>query len=207
MSIEIDKTVYLIGLGAGSVIRAAYSRGLKRARAVKEVRAPLDTLLLLLASAGLLVLPLIYVFTPWLRFADYERPGWLVYLGAIVFAGALWLLFRSHADLGENWSPTLRIVEGQSLVTGGVYSRIRHPMYAAHLIWGVAQALLLANWIAGPSLIVFCIPLYITRVGREEEMLCERFGDKYRRYMMSTGRIIPRITRQTNGPGGLGKEG
>ena len=35
--------------------------------------------------------------------------------------------------------------------------------------------------------------LYLFRVGREEEMLLETFGDEYRDYMRRTGRVIPRL--------------
>jgi len=77
-------------------------------------------------------------------------------------------------------------------VTTGVYEWVRHPMYAAHLLWAAAQLLLLQNWIAGPSFLVASIPLYVARIPREEEMMLEEFGDEYRRYAERTGRFLPR---------------
>ena len=65
-----------------------------------------------LTSLGLLILPLIYVLTPWLDFADYHLPDWAGWLGMIVFAGELWILWRSHVDLGRNFSPELEIFKG-----------------------------------------------------------------------------------------------
>lgn len=56
----------------------------------------------------------------------------------MTFAVALWLLWRSHADLGRSWMGTLAIKEKHALVTQGVYRHIRHPMYAAHWLWGIA---------------------------------------------------------------------
>jgi protein-S-isoprenylcysteine O-methyltransferase Ste14 len=35
------------------------------------------------------------------------------------------------------------------LVREGVYRSVRHPMYASERLWGIAQALLLQNWVAG----------------------------------------------------------
>ena len=67
---------------------------------------------------------------------------------------------------GENWSPDLEIREQHTLVTEGVYRHIRHPMYAAHWLWGLGQALLLQNWIAGPSTLVALLPMYLVRVPR-----------------------------------------
>jgi len=39
-------------------------------------------------------------------------------------------------------------------------------MGAAHLLWAVAQLLLLQNWIAGPAFLVASIPLYVARMPR-----------------------------------------
>jgi len=50
---------------------------------------------------------------------------------------------RTHKDLGRNWSVTLEVREQHALVTNGVYSRVRHPMYSAFWLWALAQALLL----------------------------------------------------------------
>jgi protein-S-isoprenylcysteine O-methyltransferase Ste14 len=198
MANDIDKIIYLAGLIVGSIIRGFYTRGYRHRKAIEEQRTLADTVLLVLTSTGLLLLPLVYVFTPWLGFADFNvgyAAAWTTIAGAIVFAAALWLLFRSHADLAKNWSPVLRIIEGHELVTSGIYRRIRHPMYAAHALWGVAQALLLKNWIAGPSMLVFFIPLYLLRVPLEERMMLERFGDEYMSYMRRTGRLIPRLRK------------
>jgi protein-S-isoprenylcysteine O-methyltransferase Ste14 len=151
-----------------------------------------DGVLLGFAGSGL-CLPLIYLFTPWLDFADYDLPGWLGWIGTVVFAGAIVLLWRSHADLGRNWSPTLQIRPEHSLITHGIYRHIRHPMYSAHLLWAIAQGLLLANWLAGWIFFVTSLPLYLYRVPREEQMMLDQFGDDYRHYKIRTGSMILRF--------------
>jgi len=138
---------------------------------------------------------ILYVLTPWFDFADYRLPVWSGPVGIGVFAAALLLLWRSHADLGRNWSVTLQIREGHSLVTRGVYRYVRHPMYAAHWLWGIGQALLLQNWIAGPPVLVVFLALCLLRIPREEGMMLDHFGQEYRRYMARTGRFIPRLWR------------
>lgn len=143
-------------------------------------------------SLGMLVLPLIYTFTPWLRFADYHLPAVWIWLGIVIYLAGQWLIFRSHVDLGQNWSATLEIRQGHSLVTQGVYRTIRHPMYAGHWLWGVAQSLLLQNWLVGFSMLVCLLPMYLIRTPREEQMMLDEFGAEYREYMKHTGRIIPR---------------
>ncbi len=193
MTAAIFKFCYVIGLIVGSVIRGVYMRPYRSRSNKTAQKIDLDRLLITLSSLGLLFLPLIYLLTPWLDFADYYLPLWLGWLGAVVFTAALWLLWRSHVDLGQNFSPELEILEGHALVTHGVYKHIRHPMYAAHWLWGIAQALLLQNWIAGLSMLVTLAPLYYVRVPREEQMMLEHFGDEYQTYMERTGRVIPRV--------------
>lgn len=151
----------------------------------------------LLASLwGLAILiPVAHVFTRWLSFADYGLPPWAGWIGIIIFAVALWLLQRSHADLGQNWRMTTELREEHRLITGGISQYIRHPMYSAHWLGGIAQVLLIHNWISGPASLVIIIPIYVLRVRREERMMLEKFGEEYRRYMKRTGRIMPRLSR------------
>ena len=150
--------------------------------------------IILLCAAGIaMVLPLFFIFTSWLDFADYHLPVWLSWIGVAVFAKALLFLWRSHADLGRNWSATLQIKQQHSLVTHGIYRYILHPMYAAHLLWAFAQGLLLANWLAGWAFLVVFIPLYLIRAPKEEQMMLEQFDEQYRKYISRTGRIFPRF--------------
>jgi protein-S-isoprenylcysteine O-methyltransferase Ste14 len=66
-------------------------------------------------------------------------------------------------------------------------------MYTAFWLWAIAQACLLPNWVAGFAGIVGFGTLFFGRVGREEQMMIETFGDDYRQYMSKTYRIIPLI--------------
>ncbi len=109
-------------------------------------------------------------------------------------AAALWLFWRSHADLGPNWSVTLELRKGHQLVQRGVYRSIRHPMYASIWLFSMGQGLLLDNWLAGWSALASFAPLYFVRTPREEQMMCEFFGQEYRDYMRQTGRLLPRLS-------------
>ena len=55
----------------------------------------------------------------------------------------------------------------------------------------VAQILLLPNWVAGPAGLIGIGVLFFYRVGREESLMTETFGDQYRAYMRRTARIVP----------------
>ncbi|SFJ19442.1 protein-S-isoprenylcysteine O-methyltransferase [Thermoflavimicrobium dichotomicum] len=186
------KIIYFTGLVIMSIIRAPFSRQTKTNQIVDSRKTTLEIFLLSLMSVGMLVIPLIYVFTPLLSFADYQLPSWAGWIGVVVSFVALWLFWRSHSDLGRNWSPTLELRKGHQLITSGVYKYVRHPMYAASLMWGVAQVLLLHNWIAGWSPLLSLMLMYFLRVSREEQMMLDQFGEEYQSYMNRTGRIIPR---------------
>ena len=55
---------------------------------------------------AMMLLPLLHLATPLLAFADYRLPDWATAVGAVLQIPYLWLFWRSHADLGRNWSPT-----------------------------------------------------------------------------------------------------
>jgi protein-S-isoprenylcysteine O-methyltransferase Ste14 len=62
-------------------------------------------------------------------------------------------------------------------------------------LWGVAQVLLLQNWIAGLATLIFFGIVYFRRVPREEQMMIDNFGDEYRAYIQQTGRVFPKLDK------------
>ena len=154
---------------------------------------PLDIALDMVAFLGWQVVPLIFAFSPRLTFGDFDLPAWCGWGGTLLLTFSIWLFGRAYADLGKSWSPKIDITEKQKLVTDGVYTHIRHPVYAAMWLWAIAQPLLMENWIAGFALAACFLPLYLIRVPREEKMMLENFGETYQAYMQRTGRILPRL--------------
>jgi len=185
--------VFFVGFLAYLRIRGVYAHRTKHEPKTHRQIDGLEKVLLIAVIASSLLLPLLYLFTPLLSFADYELPAAFRWLGAAVMISALWLFWRSHADLGQNWSVSLEIRKQHTLVKHGVYRLIRHPMYAAIWLFSIAQALLLANWLAGWSAVVPFAVMYFLRTPREERMMCQFFGQEYEDYMRQTGRLFPRI--------------
>ncbi len=139
------------------------------------------------------VLPFLDLMTGMFHFADYRLPVWATDIGAVLQIPSLWLFWRSHRDLGRNWSPGLEVREDHGLVTQGIYARIRHPMYAAIWLSSLAQPLLIHNFVAGALVIPAFALMSMLRIPREEAMMRERFGMAYRDYTSHTGRFIPKI--------------
>jgi protein-S-isoprenylcysteine O-methyltransferase Ste14 len=169
---------------------------MRRARRQKtrvDRRSTLDISLLVLCTVGLVVLPILWRLHAFNGFADRGQGIIPLILGLLTGVAFLWLFRRSHKDLGKNWSVTLEVREGHQLVTQGVYAHVRHPMYASFLLWGVTQALLIPNWIAGFAGLAAVLALYAVRQSREEAMMRDTFGAEYDAYSARTKRLIPGI--------------
>lgn len=164
-----------------------------RANVVVEARKDAAEIVLLVGMfATMMVLPLIHLATGLFGFADYALPVWAIWLGALVQLPFLWLFWRSHADLGRNWSPGLEVRDEHELVTGGVYGRMRHPMYAAIWLSALAQPLLIHNWIGGFLVIPAFAAMWFIRVPKEEAMMQARFGETWDAYCARAGRLLPK---------------
>ena len=188
----IAKAVILAASVAMVIIRAPHGKRSRGVKVVKSRRGPLETVLLALAWLSFFV-PLAWIATPLLAFADYPLRPLPLAAGIVCLAASLWLFARSHADLGTNWSITLEVREEHRLITNGIYRRIRHPMYSALLLYSLGQALALPNWIAGPSYGVAMLLLIALRLGPEERMMREAFGSEYEAYGRRTKRLIPGV--------------
>jgi protein-S-isoprenylcysteine O-methyltransferase Ste14 len=174
------------------VIRAPHGQRSRGVKVAKSGKGPLEIALLSFAWLGFFI-PLLWVATSWLAFADYPLNAIPFGAGVAGLAVGLWFFHRSHADLGTNWSITLEVREKHRLVTEGIYRRIRHPMYMALFLYSVGQALALPNWVAGPSYLVAFGLLFALRLGPEERMMRAEFGADYDAYVARTKRIIPGI--------------
>lgn len=164
-----------------------------RANVIVGARKGLDERLLLLGMfATMMALPLLHLATGIFAFAEYELPAWATWTGTLLQIPFLWLFWRSHADLGRNWSPGLEVRKEHQLITAGVYQRIRHPMYAAIWIAVLTQPLLVHNWIAGALVIPAFTAMWFIRVPSEEAMMRAEFGTAYDDYCQRAGRLIPR---------------
>lgn len=185
--------VWFAGIVAWFVIRYPFQRRARRQGVKRSTGGTLDRTLLVIAALGQFLVPLIYVLSRQPAFADYGFWPLQAWLGVAVMIGALVLFRVTHKQLGRNWSVTLETREDHKLVTDGLYRYVRHPMYSSFFMLALAQALLIQNWIAGPVGLVALGLLFFLRVGREERLMIETFGEEYRAYMKGTARIIPGV--------------
>ena len=186
------KAVILVGIVAMLAIRAPHGRRSRTTRVVQSRKGSLEIVLLAIAWIAFLI-PILWIATPWFAFAEFQLYPAPFLAGSLFLALGLWLFYRSHSDLGANWSVTLEIREAHRLVTDGVYGRVRHPMYSAFLLYGLGQAIVIPNWIAGPAYAVAMVLLCAFRLGPEEALMREHFKGAYDAYASRTKRLIPGV--------------
>ena len=176
----IAKSVILVASVVMVVIRAPHgcrSRGVKVARSCKGLR---EVALLTLAWMGFLV-PLIRIVSPLFSFAeDRFVPG----RSAPESCASPGASVAPPFTLGPgqwNCLVTLELRENHRLITQGVYRHVRHPMDAALFLYSIGQALMLPNWVVGPSYLVAFGILFALRIGAEERMTLEASATNTRR--------------------------
>ena len=192
MSPWFGKAIILASSIVMVIIRAPHGRRSRGVKVVRSGRGALEIVLLTFAWLAFFA-PLVWVAAPVFAFADYSLRPLSLLAGAVCLAVGLWLFARAHADLGTNWSITLEVREEHQLVTHGIYRAVRHPMYSALLLYSIGQALVIPNWIAGPSYGVAMTLLFAFRLGPEERMMLEAFGKDYEAYLERTKRLVPGI--------------
>ena len=191
MTATISKFIWLAFQIAWVLLRQSPGRRSRKTPVRYSGRDTREFVLMAISFTGLGVVPFIYAVSGFPRFADYPLVPVLSYLGIAVDLVSLWMFYRTHRDLGQNWSVSLDLRERHTLVTTGVYAFVRHPMYSGFWLMALAQFLLLPNWVAGPAGLVGFGTLFFGRVRREEEMMISAFGDEYRAYMRRTARVLP----------------
>lgn len=192
MSLVIAGKVAWVVMAIGwYVLRWPFQRRARRLRIADDRASVAERLRLSISLTGLGIVPFIYVVSGEPRFASYTPHPLLFALGLVAALGALALFRLTHKALGRMWSVSLQLKEGHRLVTTGIYRHVRHPMYSAFWLMAIAQALLLPNWIAGPAGLVGFGTLFFLRIGEEERMMEEAFGEEYRDYRRRTKRVLP----------------
>ena len=125
------------------------------------------------------------------RFHWTQMPFWFQGAGAVLLLASFalfFLTFRENAYL----SPAVRVQRdrGQVVVSTGPYRHVRHPMYAAFILYALGTTLLLGSWY-GLLLALVLIVMVAWRSVREESTLREELPG-YEAYMATVKyRLIP----------------
>jgi protein-S-isoprenylcysteine O-methyltransferase Ste14 len=135
---------------------------------------------------------------PWRNIVLY-RSDWAWLAAAVLFACGLYIYFQSAKNFSAKQLGGLPEIHGanreQRLITDGIRSRVRHPVYLAHvcemLAWSVGTGLAVC-W----ALAAFALATGAVMIQMEDAELEQRFGDAYRAYRRSVPAVLPRVFQQ-----------
>ncbi len=102
--------------------------------------------------------------------------------------GLIFLVFRENSFAGR----TIKVEKGQTVVSTGMYSVVRHPMYLGVLFMYMATPIALGSYVAfWPFLLL--IPLLVFRIMNEEEVLTQKLKG-YKEYCKKVKyRLVPGV--------------
>jgi len=147
----------------------------------------------LLGLAGFISM-LAYAINPeWLTLTSLPFPVWLRATGIGIALLGFGLLQWAQVTLANSWSDTPRMMKEQALITNGPYRAIRHPIYTAFILILGSTLFISSNWLIGLCWLGMTTLEVISRIGFEESLMVEFFGDQYREYMKKTGRLLPKF--------------
>jgi protein-S-isoprenylcysteine O-methyltransferase Ste14 len=128
-----------------------------------------------------------------------DRAGFLVFDGdTLRWSGVLLLVVGSVLRLwpvfilGRRFSGLVAIQPGHTLVTTGIYSRVRNPSYLGLLIASLGWVLAFRSGV-GVLLVAALVPPLVARMRAEEKLLHAHFGREYDDYCAHTKRLIPGV--------------
>jgi protein-S-isoprenylcysteine O-methyltransferase Ste14 len=131
---------------------------------------------------------------PWRRAAFYSSP-WTWAPAALLFAAGMFLYSSSGAHF--SWGqlgglPEVRSGHGDDrLVTAGIRSRVRHPVYLGHLCemlaWSIGTGLVVC-WL----LTAFALVTGAVMIRMEDAELEKRFGAEFVTYRQKVHAVLPR---------------
>ena len=122
-----------------------------------------------------------------MMFGWKTNPHWgPFHIASFVFiGGGFWLI-------SSGWKALHEAQQRHSLVTTGLYARMRHPQYVGFI--AVMFGFLL-QWPTVLTLIMFpvLVVMYVRLARHEEQDALRECGDEYRRYMNNVPAFVPRF--------------
>lgn len=115
--------------------------------------------------------------------------GWALAGLALTVAGAalaLWARFQ----LGGNWSGSVTIKQGHTLVSSGPYAAVRHPIYSGLLLAALGTAIARGT-LSGFVGFTIAFVGWLVKSRHEESVLSGEFGSEYEQYRRRVRALIP----------------
>lgn len=113
-------------------------------------------------------------------------------LGVFLIVAGFAILLTAQITLGRYHTSVPMIWDDHKLIRHGIYRLVRHPLYLGVITVCIGLAVFSPS-LPGLLIMSLLIPIFLIRIGIEERLLVETFGDAYREYQRTTRRLIPFI--------------
>jgi protein-S-isoprenylcysteine O-methyltransferase Ste14 len=126
----------------------------------------------------------------WLDTPIIHKHMWVPWVGVCMAGLGVAFAIWARTNLGGNWSGMATLKVGHTLIRGGAYRIVRHPIYTGIL------AAVIGTAVADSSLhalfaIPFCTLSYWLKIQTEESLLINQFGHDYLQYRQQVKALIP----------------
>lgn len=111
------------------------------------------------------------------------------------FAVGLYVLVKSQATMGKSWRVGVDSTEETELVTHGIFSVVRNPIFSSGGLMSLGLTLIMPDALLVASLLFQAIGVEIQVRGVEEPFLRRNHSSEYAAYASQVGRFIPLIRR------------
>ena len=165
------------------------ARNVKRTRSREPLAAELRHRAPLILAALLLAAPR---WVPRVLTRRLLPVGWFFpLLGVMLLATGLGLTVWARRHLGRNWSASVVVKEGHTLVRTGPYRYVRHPIYSGILLAFLGTVLTIGEWRGLVALLLVGVA-FAVKSRAEEGRMRETFPE-YAEYARGTAAIVPYV--------------
>ena len=121
----------------------------------------------------------------------YQRGPAMAWTGVgITLCGFLWAWW-ARLHLGRQWSASVTLKEGHSLIRSGPYRLTRHPIYSGLLLAALGSAVVQDTWAAVIGFVLVTLGLWV-KSRQEERLMASAFGVEYAAYRAEVPALVPR---------------
>ncbi len=199
LTVALIVSAYWIRVGAMAVRRRRKTR--KLAGVIPE--QPLER------AMWLVWVPLVaaWLTLPWLALVRTHAPlalpafardggyATLRWLAAAVALAAFVATLHCWRQMGRNWTMAVTREQAGLLITDGMFSRVRHPIYALSIALMLCTLVVIPTWPVALMASIH-VALMIIKARNEERFLLDVHGARYADYCAHTGRFVPPLGRR-----------
>lgn len=136
-------------------------------------------------------------YSSWAPYSSYFTAHLVLLLGLVLVAVGQFIRSAAMVQAGQSFNHVVQQQrrDSHSLVTTGIYSKLRHPSYFGFFWWGIGTQLVLGNAVCLVAYTIVLWKFFSTRVKQEEMYLVRFFEGDYVEYKKRVPTMMPFIGR------------